>query len=343
MLTTELEVSSVLQELLQVAADQSAVALPTVVDLSQALLALPESGIGKRGGRSGLNHDGSPLQVCLSSTSQGVYTRLLADPAFVLADPYERYVDSRAAFERVLRLTRATELLDLCDRTLSCYVPNQRSEFDRFDSGVLWLGAGLQMPGCALYVDARQRQVQSDDPYDAAWTQAQVWLNAILPDATEANAAIAALRSHGELLSIGIEGSKLSNARAKLYWRFKRPTRLDQIEIEILNHPAFVEFLIHVIADRTLLLSGIVPSIGFSVTTGNLLDAKLDICGHCLAYHPTAWAELIQACTQCYGLAPLSVASALSQSQVSYIGLGLDHNQQARLNLYLKTAALWSN
>ncbi len=341
MLTTELEVSSALQEVLQVAADQSGASVQTVTALSQRLLAMPAPGVGKRGGQSGLNHDGSPLQVCISSTHRGVYSRLLGDPAFVLSDPYDRYQASRAAFDHLLPLTQAMELQELCHRTLAFYVPEHRSEFDRFDSGVLWLGAGIQTPGCALYIDARQLHVQPDESSDAAWTQAQTWLNAILPNASDANAAIAALRPHGELLSIGIEGSMLSNARAKLYWRFKRPVRLDQIELEILQDSAFASFLIHAIADRTLQLAGIVPSIGFSIATGDLFDAKLDICGHCLAYSPSTWVELINACTQEYDLAPLSITAALRQSQVSYIGLGLDRDRTARLNLYLKTARLF--
>jgi hypothetical protein len=74
------------------------------------------------------------------------------------------------------------------------------------------------------------------------------------------------------------------------------------------------------------------------VATGELFDAKIDICGHCLAYDPATWMAVIQACTEQYELAPLPLVSALRQSRISYLGLGLDHQHHVRLNLYLKTA-----
>jgi hypothetical protein len=329
----EVDLSLRLQSVLQVAAEQSRVSLATVESLSRALLAMPIAGIGQRGGRSGLNHDGSPLQVCFTATRQGIHSRLLGDPAFVLGDPYVRFLASRSALQHLLELTDSLAIQDLCDRTLAVYVPTQISDFSRFDSGVLWLGAGIQSPGCALYVDARQ----SEDT-DAAWDLAQVWLSQLLPSDIQAQAAIAVLRPVGQLLSIGIEGSKLSNARAKLYWRFQRPVQLDQLDIDLLHDPLMTSFLIEVIRDRTLHLSGIVPSIGFRVATGELFDAKIDICGHCLAYDPATWMAVIQACTEQYELAPLPLVSALRQSRISYLGLGLDHQHHVRLNLYLKTA-----
>jgi len=337
MLQTRLEVSSYLQNLLEVAASLSRVNPKTVEPLSQTLLAIPPDGQGVRGGRSGLNSDGSPLQLCLTATPKHLHSRLLSDPAFVLADPKERFEASQLALAEVLELTASQQLAALCDRTLRWYLPEDVAGFDQFTSGVLWLGAGIDTPGCAVYVDARR-----NGNFQEAWDWAQQWLADILPNSSAASSAIAALRNYAYLQSIGIEGSNLNNARAKLYWRFLRPTRLDQMGLEIFQNPAFASFLTFVIRDSTLQLSGIVPSLGFAIATGETHDAKIDVCGHCLAYSTSKWIELVDCCTQMYGLTNLPVSEALEQnrSSVSYLGMGCDRSGALRLNLYLKAATL---
>ncbi|RAM51615.1 MAG: hypothetical protein C6Y22_11215 [Hapalosiphonaceae cyanobacterium JJU2] len=336
MLQTRLEVSTYLQNLLEVVASLSRVKPKAVEALSQTLLAIPPDGQGVRGGKSGLNSDGSPLQVCLTATSKHLYSRLLSDPGFVLADPKERFEASRQALAEVLQLTASQQLAILCDRTLRWYLPKDVVGFSRFTSGVLWLGAGIDTPGCAMYIDARR-----NGNFQEAWDWAQQWLADILPNSREASSAIAALRNYAYLQSIGIEGSNLNNARAKLYWRFLRPTRLDQMGLEIFQNPALASFLTFVIKDSTLQLSGIVPSLGFAITTGESHDAKIDVCGHCLPYSTSKWVELVNCCTQMYDLTNIPVREALAQncSSVSYLGMGCDRNDALRLNLYLKATA----
>ncbi len=336
MLQTRLEVSSYLQDLLEAAASLSRVKLKTVEALSQEMLAIPPDGQGIRGGRSGLNDDGSPLQFCLTATQDYLHCRFLSDPAFVLANPKERFEVSRQALAKILELTASEQLEYLCDRTLNCYLPEDIAGFSRFTSGVFWLGAGIDTPGCALYVDARR-----NGDLQEAWDWAQQWLTSVLPNSSEANSAIAVLRKYAYLQSIGIEGSSLNNARAKLYWRFLRPTRLDQMGLEIFCDPAFTSFLTFIIRDSVLQLTGIVPSLGFAITTGKSLDAKIDVCGHCLAYSNSKWIELVNSCTQMYGLTEIPVSKALehNRSSVSFLGLGCNRNSEVRLNLYLKATA----
>jgi len=336
MLETRLEVSLYLQNLLQLAASLSRVSPTTVESLSQTLLAIPPDGQGSRGGKSGLNSDGSPLQLCLTATPKYSHSRLLSDPGFVLADPKERFVASRQALADILELTASQQLASLCDRTLRWYLPEDAAGFAQFTSGVLWLGAGLDTPGCAMYVDARR-----NGNFQEAWDWAQQWLANILPNSSASGSAIAALRNYAYLQSIGIEGSNLNNARAKLYWRFLRPTRLDQMGLEIFKNPAFASFLTFVIRDSILQLSGIVPSLGFEISTGETHDAKIDVCGHCLAYSSSKWIELVNCCTQMYGLTNLPVSEALEEnrSSVSYLGMGCDLSCALRVNLYLKATA----
>lgn len=333
MLQTRLEVSSYLQDLLEIAASLSRVKLKTVEALSQEMLAIPPDGQGIRGGRSGLNDDGSPLQFCLTATQEYLHSRFLSDPAFVLVDPKERFTTSQQALGKVLELKASQQLESLMNRTLSCYLPQDLADFSQFTSGVMWLGAGIDTPGCALYIDARR-----NGDHQSAWDWAQQWLTAILPNSRAANAAISALRNHAYLQSIGIEGSSLTNARAKLYWRFLRPIRLDQIDLEILQNSAFASFLTFIIRDSVLQLTGIVPSLGFAISTGESYDAKIDVCGHCLDYSNYKWMELINCCTQMYGLKQMPVGEALehNRSKVSFLGLGCNRNGKLRLNLYLK-------
>jgi len=334
-LCTKYEIESRLKDLLAVTAQVSGVSLASVTALSQTLLAIPPDGQGQRGGRSGLNSDGSPLQLCLTATANHCYSRLLGDPSFVLADPKARFEASRLALTEIWDLTASRSLAALCDRTLNCYLPKDVAEFARFSSGVLWLGAGINTPGCAMYVDARGKE-----GIQAAWDWAERWLTAILPDATEAKRAIAALRDCAYLQSIGIEGSNLENVRAKLYWRFSRPTRLDRLGIELFQNQDLATFLTLVIGDNILQLTGIVPSLGLVIATGKMVDVKVDVCGHCLAYRPDQWISVVNHCTQQYGLVTFAIAEALAQnrSAVSYLGMGCDTQGKLRLNLYLKAA-----
>ncbi|MEB3311174.1 MAG: hypothetical protein VKJ02_13170 [Snowella sp.] len=332
-LFTRYGIEARLKDLLAVTTQVSGVSPESVAALSQTLLAIPPDDQGQRGGRSGLNSDGSPLQLCLTATENHCYSRLLGDPGFVLADPKARFDASYLALTEILTLTDSPALASLCDRTLNRYIPKDVAEFARFTSGVLWLGAGLDTPGCAMYVDARRTE-----GIQMAWDWAERWLTAILPDATEARTAIAALRDCAYLQSIGIEGSNLENVRAKLYWRFLRPTRLDRLGIELLQNSDLATFLTLVIRDNILQLMGIVPSLGFAIATGKIVDVKVDVCGHCLPYRPDQWINLVNRCTQQYGLARLPIAEALEQnrSTVSYLGMGCDTQENLRLNLYLK-------
>ena len=329
------EIEARLKDLLAVTAQVSGVSLASITALSQTLLAIPPDGQGQRGGRSGLNSDGSPLQLCLTATTNHCYSRLLGDPAFVLADPKARFETSRLALTKLWDLTDSRALAPWGDRTLNCYLPKDLAEFARFTSGVLWLGAGINTPGCAMYVDARGKE-----GIQAAWDWAERWLTAILPNVTEAKLAIAALRDCAYLQSIGIEGSNLENVRAKLYWRFLRPTRLDHLGIELFQNQDLATFLTFVIRDKILQLTGIVPSLGLAIATGEMVDVKVDVCGHCLAYRPDQWIALVNQCTQQYGLANLAITEVLEQnrSAVSYLGMGCDIQGNLRLNLYLKAA-----
>ena len=327
--------------LAQVAAELSRVDRSQVEALCNVMLAVPSvdrsAELACGSGRSGLNDDGSPLQYCLTSTRQGWRSRLLADPAWVLAEPLARFEQSRQALIQVLGMTQSEALLPLCDRTLTCYLPSypavEAAHLAPFDSGVMWLGAGVDTPGAALYLDGR-----CGGQSTLAWQQAADWLATLLPQTAAAEAAIASLSRYGELNSVGIEGTKPENARAKLYWRLKKPVLLEEMGLDLLQNPIFASFLSTAAQDRRIQLSGLVFSAGFLISTGELFDLKIDLCGHCLNYPPKGWQRILGQLTQTYELTPLPVAKPLNQGrcQVSYLGFGLDRQGSPRLNLYLK-------
>ena len=290
-----------------------------------------------RGGRSELNNDGSPLQVCLSSSERGSSVRLIIDPAWYLGVPAERLEVSRNILVDALREAGAGELislfLDMLEVALPpASAPDYQSVLTRFTRGFFWLGVGVDKPGAAIYMDMQ--------PYGTggAWDLAELWLDRALPDTLPARRAITNLRSHARLASIGFEGVGLGNARLKLYWRLLHPVMLAELGADLLNAPEFAHFLLNVVGARTMNLSGTVMSLGFDLSSGDVEDAKVDLCGHCLPLHPTQWVSLLDQLCETFGLARISVYTDLltERCDVAFLGMGVDRARRRRLNLYLK-------
>jgi hypothetical protein len=307
-----------------------------VAGLTDTLLALPEEGYGRRGGRTGLNSDGSPIQFSISMTEKGAFSRLLSDPAFVLINPYERYLHSLFSLRKLIKLTSSEELEELCDITLASNLPASKEKLsDNYPDGVMWLGAGLGVPGIALYIDGRRGTEEE------AWKRIYEWLITIMPASGESILAVNALKKYSQIMCIGIEGSSLENARAKIYWRLKRPLSLNDMELEILKDNAFSEFLTQLAGDKKILLNGLVFSLGIHIGSGKIYDAKIDVCAcrRCLNYKPREWLDKLHIAAAAYGIPVPDIEKILLENMcaVSYFGIGNDIKGNTRLNLYLKT------
>ncbi len=290
------------------------------------LVLAPRPGAGA-GGRSYLNHDGTPLQVCLTSGASGVRTRVLGDPAWHVGDPAGRWKASRAAADDVLAATAAPCLRALCGRSLDASVT---AAIDSYTRGVLWLAAGLE-GGTAVYVDTH--------PWgDRDFERARAWAGSVLPDATAACAMLANLEGKARIVSVGVEGRTAADARAKIYLRFTHAVRLDVLGIPLLRDPSFGMALTELVGPRRARLGGLVLSLGFSTCSGILQDAKVDLCGHCVPRTPARWQALVDRLTDRLDLPPLAVEVPLrdEMAEVAFVGVGIQVDGSRRLNVYLK-------
>lgn len=282
--------------------------------------------------RSGLNYDSSPLQVVFTAVSEHSGMRLLGDPNSGLINADKRYRASLKAMERVVDLAGSESIETLLRRTLEMNLPKSHSEMHLYPDGVMWLGAALGVPGCAMYVDARRGGPE------AALARLERWLQDLCSDTRPVKDLIQALRTRTLLMCLGIEGSNYSNARAKIYWRLEGPAKLKEIGIPGVAETCFAEFLSLVMAKRQLRLSGIVFNAGIRIAGGEWADVKLDVCGcrHCLNYSPQETVTMMERLSSHFGLAQLPVSDMLKHGEFAFCGLGMNLLGQLRLNVYFK-------
>ncbi len=212
--------------------------------------------VAKHGGRSGLNNDGSPLQLCYSASGSDCSGRLVTDPAWCLAQPEERLAASRQALAAMAERSGAQALAPLGEHLLASTIPQCPEALRKFSHGFLWLATGLGRPGLATYVDLRPQGVKS-------WDLARRWLDKVLPDREPARQLLASLAGIAHLASLGLEGVAPDAGRAKVYWRLKSPTAISKLGIELLEDPGLALFLDRVVGAREMPPSGLVMSAGF--------------------------------------------------------------------------------
>lgn len=331
-ISAHVERTSAVELLLDLAASVTGAPRDLVARLGETLLATPPADAGPRGGRSGLNYDQTPMQLCFSIGPEGVHGRLLADPALELGDPVQRFDASYEAMTRTLALASSPAMRTLCDRTLELHLPENGIQPDDYPDGTLWLAAGVDTPGMAMYVDARRGG-------DAlAWPRLRNWFAALLPEMREAGAALDAIRNNAELMCLGVEGMAPANARAKLYWRLVAPAALNAIGIERFRDARFQTFLEIAMRDRDIRLTGIVPSIGFKIESGALSDVKLDVCAcrGCLDWSPSDWTAILHQLGSELGFPSVPIEKWLEHGEMAFIGFGVDQRETPRLNIYLK-------
>lgn len=282
---------------------------------------------------SGLNRDGTPRQLCFSSSPRGVRARLIGEPALHVDDPAERVRRVRRAAREVLAMTGSTALEPLAERVLATFGPRDDREAREYPDGLLWLAASLRGSGAALYVDARRGGER------AAWDRARAWFTDATPSA-DARDAIDALRRHATLLCVALEGSTPADARIKLYWRLPEIVALGALGVPLFGDPAFARFAALAIGGRAMRVTGVVMSLGFAVDGGRLTDAKLDLCAceHCLARPRDEWDALLGRVAEEFGVVAFDGA-ARAAGRASFLGLGLDAAGGARLNYYVNPAA----
>jgi hypothetical protein len=320
------------RELLRVAAELSGERVDHAEDLLAILLQRPKPRRGSLG-RSTLNNDGSPMQVCISVDRLTRTVRLVGDPGAGTCSTSE----SLAAAGRAVSMLSSRNELFWVDAFLSTMLATLVPPAVAYDasraSGTVWLASPLSNHGMAIYVKA----FWSGDSDD--WARCRRLMRQLLPHPFHAEKAMADLMGDAYPVSVALETSSVYNARLKLYWRLRRPRALHTFEIGLFSDPTVSQFLVEALKERTIAPTGLVLSAGFSLTGGDVTDIKIDICGHCLDRKPEALLELLNALTRRHGLFSAELEQPLCQrrAELAFLGFGIDRRREPRLNVYLKS------
>ncbi|MBU7023980.1 MAG: hypothetical protein HXS40_07410 [Theionarchaea archaeon] len=326
-------ISKYVGDLLQVAQCVAAVESSEVEDLCQVVLHHPPATADELEGESGLNWNGSPLQLLISTRNSGSVFRFIGDPAFFCPDPIRRFTESKMALKQALAAGKAKALEDVCWRSLESAIPCDDAALQEFSHGMIWLALTLNRPGIAAYFLAVLDK-------QAAWHMAHHWADTLLPHPGEAQKAIAALEPDCRLLSVGIEGQTPHSGRAKLYWRLSQPMAFSQFGISMFNDPAIAQFLAALMREHPFSLYALTFSAGFSLETGLLTDIKVDLSNRSADLSVADAVRFAEGQAETLGLdlpptrQGLSVLPRNSVS-IGFLGLGLTHTGEHRLNTYL--------
>lgn len=273
-----------------------------------------------RAGISTLNHDASPLELCLTARTNGHAWRIIADPGFERLIPEQRLDDAKRALSQLLADQRCESLIPAIERMLAASLtPGPKA----FGSGAFWLASGIGGGGVGVYVDA--------SPHADAWGVARQ-----LAGSDEALAAIDALARTAAVSSFAIEGSTLANARLKIYFRLREPAALEAWGLRAFADPRYLEFLTLVLRDAEVRREGIVASVGFALADGAATDTKIDVCAHCLPWDATAWRAIVATLAATFEVRVPPIDDVYEVAPVAFIGLGLDVGGDPRLNVYFK-------
>lgn len=314
--------------LYHLAAELSGACLPDVVAVG-AILLRPPPGDASGLLRSTLNNDGTPLQICLTASQDGVTVKLIGDPGATAISVPQRLAAGQAAIDTLFGRTKPHHAgADLLAATL----PPSLTDYPQAKDGIVWLGRAIGDPARALYVKARWSDAGTD------WDRIAAVVQRMLARPQDALAAVEAIRAVARPVSIGLETAEAGQARLKLYWRLTHPVLLRSLGIAVLGDASFGDFLHRIVGAGRVPATGLVFSISHALASGTISDAKLDICAHCVPQTPAQWADAIQDLAAGHRVAMPEIGAALRtrRAEVAFIGYGLDMRGQKRLNVYLK-------
>lgn len=326
-------VSQYLGDLLRVAQCVATVELSQVDRLCQVVLHHPPTHAGELEGKSGLNWNGSPLQLLISTRSNGSVFRFIGDPAFFCPDPIGRFTESKKALQLALDTGSAQALEDVCQKTLTSVIPCDSAALQEFSHGMIWLALALNRPGIAAYFLAVSDR-------RAAWRTAHQWAETILPHPEEAQGVIAALEPGCRLLFVGIEGQTPQLGRAKLYWRLSRLAAFSQFGVSMFDDPAIGGFMAALMREHPFSLYALTFSAGFNLKTGELTDIKVDLSNRSADLSVVEAVHFAEGQAETLGLQLPPTRQGLSvlphnSVSIGFLGLGLTHAGEYRLNTYL--------
>jgi hypothetical protein len=283
--------------------------------------------------QSGLNPDGVPLQLCVSSRPGGSAHVLIGDPAAHIAHLGQRQQAAVDCARALVRRFGVEPIAPAVEATIAYMLPGDAAGRAASPMGVLWLAAGVEQPSFALYAGA----AWPGDPA-AGWRRVSRWLAAVLDEPAQALNATMRLRDIARPESACIEGTHASTARVKIYFRLTRASADGALAVLALDDDRVHTFVEDVVGARDLPLSALVFSMSFDLATGAWRDAKLDICVHCVRRPRREWQGLLEQAQRSPGVDTNAAMAMLDAPglELACIGIGLDRYGQPRVNVYGK-------
>ena len=285
-----------------------------------------------RVGASCLNNDSTPLQLCLTSSQKNVSLRVIGDPGAYHHISENRFNSSVKTLFHFINQKNANELEKVTRKTIDLLIPQNSEERKIYKQGFIWIAVKPEKPGIAFYLELAPLG------YKKGWNAVENWLQNVLPSYSSAQKILSKLKEHCIVASAGLEGSTVENTRAKLYFRFREHVNLDAINLDIFSSEEMQYFQKITQGDFHVDLQGFVMNIGFSLASGELSDAKIDLCGHCIRHSPQDWSAVINKITSKFNLAPMNANQFLESEEfeVAFVGFGLTTTGIPRLNVYIK-------
>lgn len=280
-----------------------------------------------------LNSDGSPLQLCLSVDVQALNSTLVADPGSDQDTALGHHRHGMAALWRAAASTVDQAAQDRLTQACEWLLPDDVSSYPELAVGTLWLGLPLDGPGLGLYLNGAWGDGQT------RWDRVFGWLLAQGVPEEASLASVTALRQLAHVSSVGVDTATGGYVRLKVYFRLDRLAPLADFGAALWAVPLIKDFLFEVVGDRQIPSAGLVFCVSFLPGQAEVVDVKVDVCGHCLG-DQVDWhcldrvADLVGTRQVDWSAWDLGRAT-----QVAFLGLGSRRDGSARWNVYLKGAS----
>jgi hypothetical protein len=255
--------------------------------------------------------------------------RLIADPHSSVRDPPERRRRSLAQLAECVgtdsSLVRAATLL------VDAVGPGAGAPQRAWAAGPLWFGQGIADDDVAVYANA-------------GWDgRAEGWRSAFeLIRVMTGGLPTTPLRQCSDaptaLASVGLEARKGQVKRIKVYFRLQEacPVREfgipDELSLKVLHSVGLL------MQGQSVSNQGLLLCIGLDTSTGQIVDFKVDVCGHCLRLTAPVLQERLESVGRFLEI-EVPTVSHLSLDRniaLAFVGVAVDTAQRARVNIYTR-------
>ena len=302
-----------------------------------SLVAPPATSAFERGGLSGLNHDGTPVQAVFGlRRGAPPRLRLVVDPCSHLSDPVARDERVRASLYRAcdplignhdvrLESQRLHEALGPCSDVCA----------SSFTHGPAWLATALNTEAAwATYVDTSVYDIEE------GWRRVQRWLEGRLSCVVAARRFCAFGRKGYWVSSAAVAGANAQTLRLKVYLIMRDEHVADQALATVappLRNERLHRLLTAAIEGHRMVRDSVHMSAGFQ-PNGTLGSAKVDLGVASLGWSGAhTWDRI---CTVAnlggWTLPPIRDALLSGAMRLSFIGLGASASGKLKCSLYFK-------